>query len=140
MTVDHASRQAFLQLLPKLGEAQRATYKTVESLTHKLGRALTARELEEHSGERKINARLSELERKGLLVKSDHLKACTVTGRNAHVWRIRTTEDPSPTERGLTWKERGLLLEGEVARLKFALHAAQRRVAMLEVLLSSKVE
>lgn len=140
MSFDIASRQAFAQLLPKLGEAQRATFATVESLTARLGRPLTARELEEHSGERKINARLSELERKGLLVKSDYLVKCTVTGRMAHVWRERTHEDPSPTVRGMTWKERGLLLESEVARLKFALHAAQRRVAMLEVLFSSKVE
>lgn len=49
---------------------------------------LTGRELNQASG-RELHKRLKTLERMGLVVKSEELRPCSVSGRLAHTWRAK---------------------------------------------------
>lgn len=76
----------------------------------------TARELERRSGLRKINARLSELERQGVVVAAG-VRTCSVTGEAATMWRA-TGNAPHPLVRPLTSRERIQQLEALAEKLE----------------------
>lgn len=79
----------------------------------------TGRELESYTGDRKANARLSELERQGLIEAREPV-VCSITGRLSLTWfwTGNTTPKPLPPVKAATRKE---LVE---------------RIEMLEVLLA----
>lgn len=81
----------------------------------------TGRELEDYSGDRKANARLSELERQGLIVAREPV-VCSITGRLslAWFWTGQLVPNSLPPAKRATRKE---LIE---------------RIEMLEVLLAAK--
>lgn len=87
----------------------------------------TARELERITGHRKLNARLSELHRMGL-VREARIRYCTVSNRQAVEWVAVPGAVPIPLERKPTARERIVALESQVARLQRELDSANQKL------------
>lgn len=113
------SVEAFARVTPELSQRRKEALAAVRAQPYS-----TARELEDATGWRKINARLIELERLGLIVR-DGVKPCRVTGYQACRWRVRIPGDPP---RGLvggrSWKERALRAEAELRRIQESIRDA----------------
>lgn len=87
----------------------------------------TARELERITGHRKLNARLAELKRMGL-VEEEQVRYCTVSNRHASQWRAIPGAIPKPLERQPTARERIASLEAQVERLHRELDSANTKL------------
>lgn len=87
----------------------------------------TARELERLTGHRKLNARLSELHRMGL-VREARIRYCTVSNRQAVEWVAVPGAIPKPLERKVTARERIASLEAQVERLQRELDSANQKL------------
>ena len=107
------SIKAFERVTPKLSQRRKEALAAVRAQPYS-----TARELEDATGWRKINARLVELERLGLIARGA-ARECAVTGFAAVTWRYR-----QPGEKVLravpllSWKERALRAEAELRRIQ----------------------
>jgi hypothetical protein len=88
----------------------------------------TARELELVTGHRKLNARLAELKRMGL-VEETQVRVCTVSGRPASEWRDIPGAIPKPVERAVPARIRIEQLEAQVERLQRELDSANQKLA-----------
>lgn len=106
------SVEAFTRVGPELSQRRKEALAAVRAQPYS-----TARELEDATGWRKINARLIELERLGLIVR-DGVKQCVVTGFSAYVWRLRRPSDPPRVVAKQSWKERALAAETELRRIQ----------------------
>ncbi len=82
----------------------------------------TGRELESRSKLRKLNARLSELERRDLIERAGE-RVCRVTGRFAETWRATGRPARAPTKHP-TLAHRVALLEAELVALRLQLMRA----------------
>lgn len=87
----------------------------------------TGRELERASRLRKINARLSELERQGVVAASG-VRTCSVTGEAATTWRA-TGEAPRPLVRPPSARERIEALKALADRLEAENAALRAKLA-----------
>lgn len=82
----------------------------------------TATELENATGLRHLNKRLSELERLGLVAGVP--STCGVTGHAALRWRVELTPVAKTTPPRPSWKARALRAEAELASLRRSLALA----------------
>lgn len=94
------SVEAFTRVTPELSQRRKEALAAVRAQPYS-----TARELEDATGWRKINARLIELERLGLIVRGA-ARQCAVTGFAAHTWRVRVdTDQPTAPPKNTSWKD-----------------------------------
>lgn len=94
------SVEAFARVTPELSQRRKEALAAVRAQPYS-----TARELEDATGWRKINARLIELERLGLIVRGA-ARQCAVTGFAAHTWRVRVNSDqPTAPPKRASWKD-----------------------------------
>jgi len=84
--VSDTSKQAYLDLIPKLGRLQRQIYDFLQNQEH----ALTNTEISRHTGIaiNVITPRILELRMKGLVYEATK-RPCTMTGRTASAWRAQ---------------------------------------------------
>lgn len=113
------SVEAFTRVTPELSQRRKEALAAVRAQPYS-----TARELEDATGWRKINARLIELERLGLIVRGA-ARQCAVTGFAAVTWRYRQPgEEMARVATALSWKERALRAEAELRRIQESIRDA----------------
>lgn len=106
-----------------LSEAREKALRIVEAHPDK-----TARELEQLTGHRKLNARLAELKRMGL-VEETQVRYCTVSNRHAAQWRAIPGAIPKPVKQTVPARIRIEQLEAQVERLQRELDSANQKLA-----------
>lgn len=84
------SKEALLAIAKTLKAKQAFAYNLITRYPLR-----TARELEQLCGDPSVHKRLTELESRGIVF-ADEPRACSLTGRNAVVWRLRQDTDPAP--------------------------------------------